>query len=299
MDQNFTPNRHRRPFRFIAAWQTHADFPNLMRRTWNRIENWVSQVPRFQGAVLRWNKEVFGDILLKKSNLDNQIAANPSPLLDQTKLAVWREYEQVLLQEELLWFQKSRSKWLFCGDRNTKYFHGVTTIRRRKNRFDLLQDSNGNWIGDPDLLEHMVTSFFCDLFTEDENRLPMPINGAFPRISDVEMRQLNKRVTRSDIYNVIKHMNPFKAPGKDGLNAGFFQSQWSFVGESFCNLVMEIFNDPSKVCAINDTLITLIPKIDPVVSIKNFRPILVSVMYPTRWLPSYWPRSSVCLWEPW
>nr|KYP48675.1 hypothetical protein KK1_029657 [Cajanus cajan] len=46
---------------------------------------------------------------------------------------LWSEYEHVLIQEELLWFQKSRYKWLELGDRNTKYFHGSTLIRRRKN----------------------------------------------------------------------------------------------------------------------------------------------------------------------
>lgn len=49
----------------------------------------------------------------------------------------WEEYERVLLQEELLWYQKSRSKWLYFGDKNTRFFHGVTAIRRAKNSFDM------------------------------------------------------------------------------------------------------------------------------------------------------------------
>lgn len=275
------------PFRFVAAWLTHSDFPNLMRRTWNREEHWGTQMTRFQGAVQKWNKDVFGDIFVRKralinrlEELDNLIAFNPSLGLEASKLATWNDYDQVLFQEELLWFQKARSKWLHFGDRNTRFFHGVTTIRRRKNNFDMLQDSSGNWIGESDQLEVMVTNYFHNLFTEDSVRQPLPLNGCFPGISEEQLRELSKRVTRGDIFNVVKHMSPFKAPGKDGLHAGFFQSQWNIVGDSFCNLVLEIFNNPEKVKDINETLITLIPKVDPVVCIKNFRPIsLCNVSY--------------------
>lgn len=179
-----------------------------------------------------------------------------------------------------MWFQKARSKWLFFGDRNTRYFHGVTTIRRRKNTYDVLQDTDGNWIGEREKIEEMVTSYFQDLFSNDTPREPMPINGAFPLLSKAELRLLNKRVTIKDIFNVVSHLNPYKAPGGDGLHAAFFQSQWEFVGDAFCTMVLEIFTNPGKVSQINDTLITLIPKVDPVVNIKNFRPIsLCNISY--------------------
>lgn len=280
-------NRNRRPFIFIAAWLTHTDFPNLMGQTWNRVDHWGVQVPRFQEAVKKWNREVFGDIFSRKKalirqleHLDNQIVANPSHELESLKRIVWHEYEQVLRQEELLWFQKSRSKWLYFGDWNSRFFHGVTAIRRRKNSFDLLRDANGNWIGDQDQIENIATSYFQDLFAEEGVRIASPLNGAFPTLSVENKRMLSKRVTRSDIYNVIRHMNPFKEPGVDGLQAGFFQSQWSFIGESFCNLILDVFRCPEKVSELNDTLITLIPKVEPVESIRNFIPIsLCNVSY--------------------
>lgn len=44
--------------------------------------------------------------------------------------------------------------------------------------------------------------------------------------------------------------------------------------------MQDIFRNPEKVSTINETLITLVPKIDPVVSILNFRPIsLCNVSY--------------------
>lgn len=79
----------------------------------------LRKVRRFQGVVRKWNREVFGDIFERKSGLmrrleevDNQIASNNSIELDKLRSKIWGEYEKVLQQEELLWFQKSRSKWL-------------------------------------------------------------------------------------------------------------------------------------------------------------------------------------------
>lgn len=49
---------------------------------------------------------------------------------------------------------------------------------------------------------------------------------------------------------------------------------------SVCNLIQDIFRHPEQVSKINETLITLVPKVDPVVSIRNFRPIsLCNVSY--------------------
>jgi len=56
---------------------------------------------------------------------------------------------------------------VFVGDRNTKYFHGFTTIRWRMNRHGMLKDGKGNWVSDPEELERIVTQFYRDLYTCD------------------------------------------------------------------------------------------------------------------------------------
>jgi hypothetical protein len=42
------------------------------------------------------------------------------------------ELNDILKKEELMWFQRSRAKWLSDGDMNTKYYHIKTVARRRK-----------------------------------------------------------------------------------------------------------------------------------------------------------------------
>lgn len=263
------------------------DFPSFMDRAWPRDVSWCQHIPQFQSNMKSWNREVFGNIFNRKNRLINrlevisdQLCTNPTVELEIAQKRLCHEYEQVLLQEELLWFQKSRSKWLSFGDRNTRFFHGITTVRRCKNNYDLLQDDNGNWIRHPPDLERMVTCYFKSLFSEDGEREPTCIWGAFPPLNEDDLCMLNKRLTRRDIHNVVNHMGAFKAPGIDGLQAAFLQIQWSTVGDSFCNLVFDVFCEPSKVKDLNDTLISLIPKVEKVSNIRHFRPIsLCNVSY--------------------
>lgn len=43
------------------------------------------------------------------------------------------ELNLIIKQEEIMWFQRSRMKWLVDDDQNTKYYH-LKTINKRKRR---------------------------------------------------------------------------------------------------------------------------------------------------------------------
>ena len=144
-------NLHRLPFRFEAAWVMHAAFRNFVRshcRKDNGVDLWSGTMTEFTKDVKCWNQEVFGCIWKRKASLKRKLArldARSKGRFDAraaSKYNTWRGYEQVLVKEELHWFQKSRAKWLYLGDRHTKYFYGITIIRRRKNKYEMLKDEN-------------------------------------------------------------------------------------------------------------------------------------------------------------
>lgn len=110
--QNFGTNRGQHPFRFLAAWLTHSDFGGLVKDKWDRKGSWGANITSLIEAIKIWNKNVFGNITYRKYCLLNRLHGisrslqngwNPYLLKLQKKL--WNEYEVVLYQEEVTWFQ--------------------------------------------------------------------------------------------------------------------------------------------------------------------------------------------------
>ena len=161
------------------------------------------------------------------------------------------------------------------GDRNTKFFHGSTIIRRRKKHVRLLINEMGDTISDPDQLETMATNFYKVLYSKEEDYIPLCLDGCFPRISKDDFSMLGDVVKDEEIRCAVFGIGAYKAPGKDGIQSLFYQSQWNTVGAKLCELVKSVFSKPSLVGELNDTLITLIPKVDDALSLKQFRPIIL------------------------
>ena len=117
----------------------------MVLRNWAHDSEWNKNPRGFQHSLKKWNKEIFGDIMKKKrtilkrlNGIARSLSNGPNLYLEDLQTRLRREYEEVLLQEEVLWYQKSRCKWLQYGDRNTQYFHGMTVVRRKRNRIETL-----------------------------------------------------------------------------------------------------------------------------------------------------------------
>lgn len=91
-----------------------------------------------------------------------------------------KERSLILLQEEMLWIQKSRVEWLKFGDSNTRFFHTFTVIRRRRNKIHSLLDNKGVWVERKEELKNMAVEFFSKLFRSNDCRQSTFIMGTFP-----------------------------------------------------------------------------------------------------------------------
>lgn len=197
-------NPRRRPFRFEAAWLKHSGFKELLANSWNGELTTPDALKGLQVTLQKWNSEIFGDIQKRKDKLSLDIKVVQDQLdLHQTNILIQKEEELlkelyvVLEQEEILWFQKSREKWVALGDRNTKFFHMSTVIRRSKNRIDTLRNDEGRWISDPCELEASAIEFYKRLYSLEDveqvvQSLPLP---GFVKLSQAELTELEKPFT--------------------------------------------------------------------------------------------------------
>ena len=137
-------NACRRLFCFEAAWLQHSEFQELLAASWDQDIDTREALVGLGVKLKKWNKEVFGNVQQRKEKLvmeikeiQEKIEEDLSDELLVKEGELLKEFEIVLEQEEVIWFQKLREKWIAHGDRNTKFFHMSTIIRRRRNQVDM------------------------------------------------------------------------------------------------------------------------------------------------------------------
>ncbi|XP_029149750.1 uncharacterized protein [Arachis hypogaea] len=139
-----------RPFRFQAAWATHPSYKHVISKAWNQEFGGVTERLKMIDQIQR-RLEVTDVLSLKIKEVELR-----------------EDYNRLLLQEELFWYQKSREQWVKYGDRNTKFFHLQTLVRRNHNRVHGLYVRDGSWSTDPDILQEEALSFYKNLFGTTE-----------------------------------------------------------------------------------------------------------------------------------
>ncbi|XP_029143947.1 uncharacterized protein [Arachis hypogaea] len=204
-----------RPFRFQAAWATHPNYKAIVQKSWDSTDFGIHRkLLGVQEASLEFNSTVFGNIFIKKRELESylnriqrKMEADDDPILKHKEEELRAEYNIVLAQEELLWYQKSRDQWVRYGDRNTSFFHMQIILRRKSNKVHGLLVSDGSWSDDPEVLQREDA---CD--------------------------NLSKPVTMLEVKEALDNMSSFKAPGSDGFQVFFFKEYWDVVGHEASNL---------------------------------------------------------------
>ncbi|RYR68842.1 hypothetical protein Ahy_A03g015320 [Arachis hypogaea] len=83
----------------------------------------------------------------------------------------------------------------------------------------------------------MAFSFYADLYNDSLPDHPFVLNNAFPQLNAKDLYSVGRNIFELDIKEAIFHIGRFKYPGRDGLQAIFYQSQWDHLGPNLCSLV--------------------------------------------------------------
>jgi len=90
---------------------------------------------------------------------------------------------------------------------------------------------------------------FAKLYTTShlEAKLqPGPISPWQAALSDIKRGNLYDLVSVEEIKSTLWSIKAFKAPGPDGLHAGFFQCFWMIVGGSVVEEIKKCFETKKK-----------------------------------------------------
>lgn len=78
-----------------------------------------------------------------------------------------RLLNDLLKQEEIFWFQRSRALWLKDGDRNIPFFHKKASHRRQRNTIHKIKNHEGMWVSGDDEVVEAMREFFVELFESE------------------------------------------------------------------------------------------------------------------------------------
>lgn len=117
-----------------------------------------------------------------------------------------KEFYTIFIQEESYWHQKSCTKWIAKGERNTRYFHNTTIIRGRRNKIIRLRDGNDEWTEDEETLKMIAGDFYANMYRAEPSQTPTIISFTFPKLNRVNLRLLNRAIFEPKIKAVVSQM---------------------------------------------------------------------------------------------
>nr|CAD1830160.1 unnamed protein product [Ananas comosus var. bracteatus] len=171
------------------------------------IRNWLSTAIKDQAnRCLRWiewlDRAEDGRVL---TDLERNL---------RPKLKV--RYEELCLQDEIKWKQRSRVQWLKAGNANTKFLHIRANCRRNKNYIARLSDGSSTLSSPEPIANHLFSFFSNQLGVEqvfaDFINLQMIYSDDCFDLSNLHLPFTLEEVEREDFSCA-----PEKAPGPDGL----------------------------------------------------------------------------------
>ena len=68
-------------------------------------------------------------------------------------------------RKEKMWHQCNQIQWLQSGDKNTRFFHGSTTKRKRKNLIKGMRDDNEVWQANEEVFSSLLNEYYAGLFS--------------------------------------------------------------------------------------------------------------------------------------
>jgi hypothetical protein len=139
---------------------------------------------------------------------------------------------------------------------------------------------DGVWTEDPCLIRQAIISFFKIQFHSFQRQRPQLAGVDFPSLSLEENLSLIRPFNLEEIEDVINDCDGNKSPGSDGFNFNFVKAFWNVMKGEVRILFDQFYANASLPKSFSSYFVTLIPKVNSPLSLREFRPIsLLGCLY--------------------
>lgn len=123
-------------------------------------------------------------------------------------------------------------------------------------------------------LKEMTNTYFKRLYESAGPHNFQPLLQQIPASVNAGMNQrLVEPVSMEEITQAMQQLGAHKAPGPDGMHGLFFKTHWPDISQDIYTEIQGFFNTGYLNPAMNNTLITLIPKFPNPEKLEHFRSI--------------------------
>lgn len=193
-----------------------------MSTVWTK-RGWIQVMQNILHKAHRWCKAEVGNFHTQKQKIMMLIDQAQGQKDFKTLQNLHLQLDEVLQHEEFFWHQRSKVNWLHYGDRNTKFFHQKATRRKCTNLINSLQNDEGFWTTNDNELGQLLFNYFLNLFTASQINLSTIYSTRFTPLTRASYSILSAPFTVQEIQDAVNKMDPWKAPGPDGIPLGVYK----------------------------------------------------------------------------
>ncbi|XP_062113347.1 uncharacterized protein LOC133824478 [Humulus lupulus] len=263
------------PFQFYNMWTSHPQFRITALSNWNKdLRTKGCGLDQISWKLIRLKN--FEDSKAEYQKAKSDLFSDPQNqnLSSAERISFLRFKNQEKIYGSFL-RKKSKIEWLQFGNENSSYFHAYMKQRKRANRITSYMTEDGR-VEDsyPKVINHFVEHFKTAL------GCPNKATGNIDSITDLgstlsveDQLALIKPFSSKDVKAAMFSISSIKSLGPDGFGAGFFKSLWKDIRKEVAKAILDFFETGYIPKAMNNTILTLIPKIDHPNIAADFRPI--------------------------
>jgi len=148
----------------------------------------------------------------------------------------------------------------------------MATLSFRRNSIPQLLDDSGSFVSNHESKAALIwTSFKNRMGVTSNPTMHFNLSEQVHRHHDLSA--LVMPFLKEEIDLIVKHLPSDKAPGPDDFNGLFLKKCWDIIKSYFYKLCEEFYNGELDLQSINNSYITLVPKISNPESVNDYRPI--------------------------